>query len=99
MPRYAVIDKGKPFVNKLMSSLCEQFKFSQHKSSMYTGPANGLVEPFNKTLYNLLKMMVSKSKQDWHENLGEVLWAYRTSSKMQSTLYALVCGVEAVLPL
>ena len=43
-----------------MDKLCEKFKFKQYKSS-----ANGLVEAFNKTLCNLLKKIVSKSKRDW----------------------------------
>ena len=43
--------------------------------------------------------MVAKSKCDWHERLGEDLWAYRTTYKTptQSTPFALVYGVEAVL--
>jgi len=64
VPRYVVTDDDNPFVNKLMSSLCEKFKFSQQKSSIYNSPANGLVEAFNKTLCNLLKKVVSKSKRD-----------------------------------
>ena len=66
---------------------------------MYHAPANGLAEAFNKTLCNLLKKVVAKSKRDWHERLGEALWAYRTTYKtpMQSTPYALVYSVEAVL--
>jgi len=64
VPRYIVI--GKPFVNKLTSSLCEKFKFPQHKSPIYTAPANGLAEAFNKTLCNMLKKVVSECKQDWH---------------------------------
>jgi len=49
----------------------------------------------------MLKKVVSKSKRDWHEKLGEVLCAYQTSYRMptQSTPYALLYGVEAILPL
>ncbi|XP_074289157.1 uncharacterized protein LOC141614298 [Silene latifolia] len=45
--------------------------------------------------------VVAKSKRDWHERIGEALWAYRTTYKTptQATPYALVYGVEAVLPL
>ena len=101
VPRYIITDNGKPFFNSLMTSLCEKFKFAQHKSSMYNAPANGLAEALNKTLCNLLKKVVAKSKRDWHERLGEALWAYRTTYKTptQSTPFALVYGVEAVLPL
>jgi len=35
--------------------------------------ANGLAEVFNKTLCNLLKNFVAKSKRDWHERLAESL--------------------------
>lgn len=43
--------------------------------------------------------MVSRSKKDWHERLGEALWAYRTTHRTptQATPYSLVYGVEAVL--
>ncbi|KAL0342548.1 UNVERIFIED_CONTAM: hypothetical protein Scaly_1917400 [Sesamum calycinum] len=68
---------------------------------MYYAAANGLAEAFNKTLCNLLKKVVAKSKRDWHERIGEALWAYRTTVRTptQATPYALVYGVEAVLPL
>ncbi|KAL0411413.1 UNVERIFIED_CONTAM: hypothetical protein Slati_3731000 [Sesamum latifolium] len=68
---------------------------------MYYAAANGLAEAFNKTLCSLLKKVVVKSKCDRYERIGEALWAYRTTVRTptQSTLYALVYGVEAVLPL
>ena len=101
VPQYIIIDNGKPFYNKLMTELCEKFEFKQHNSSMYNAPANGLAEAFNKTLGSLLKRVVSKTKQDWHERIGEALWAYRTTFRTptQATPYSLVYGVEAVLPL
>ncbi|KAL0298748.1 UNVERIFIED_CONTAM: hypothetical protein Sradi_6534600 [Sesamum radiatum] len=68
---------------------------------MYYAAANGLAEAFNKTLCNLLKKVVAKSKRDWHERIGEALWAYMTTVRTptQATPYALVYGVEAILPL
>ncbi|KAL0453891.1 UNVERIFIED_CONTAM: hypothetical protein Slati_1367200 [Sesamum latifolium] len=67
---------------------------------MYYAAANGLAEAFNKTLCSLLKKVVVNSKRDWHERIGEALWAYKTTVRTptQSTPYALVYGVEAVLP-
>ena len=59
-----ITDNGKPFLNKLKTSLCEKFKFAQHTSLMYHAPTNGLTEAFNKTLCNLLKKVVVKSKRD-----------------------------------
>ncbi|XP_049399702.1 uncharacterized protein LOC125863722 [Solanum stenotomum] len=75
--------------------------FIRRKSSMYHAAANGLAEAFNKTLCNLLKKVVSKSKRDWHERMEEALWAYRTTNRTptQATPYSLAFEVEAVLPL
>lgn len=46
-----------------MHGSCNKFGFKQYDSSMYNAPANGLAEAFNKTLCNLLKKVVSKSKE------------------------------------
>ena len=97
VPRYIIIDNGKPFYNKLMSNLCERFNFKQHNSLIYNTPANGLVEAFNKTLCNLLKKIVDKSKREWHERVGKALWACRTHT--QAIPYSLAYGVEVVLSL
>ncbi|PIN01383.1 hypothetical protein CDL12_26104 [Handroanthus impetiginosus] len=68
---------------------------------MYYATTNGLAEAFNKTLCNLLKKIVAKSEKDWHERIEEALWAYRTTYRtpIQATPYALVYGIEAVVPL
>ncbi|XP_015072546.1 uncharacterized protein LOC107016654 [Solanum pennellii] len=101
IPRCIVTDNGTQFNNKLMSSLCEKFSFKQRKSSMYNAPAKGLAEIFNKTLGNLLKKVVAKNKRDWHERVGEGLWAYSTTFRTatQATPFSLLYGIEVVLPL
>nr|XP_009618788.1 uncharacterized protein LOC104110924 [Nicotiana tomentosiformis] len=60
--------------------------------------------PFdNKLIRSLCENLkvVSKNKRDWHEKIGEALWAYRTTFRTatQATPYSLVYGVEVVLPL
>ncbi|XP_038889223.1 uncharacterized protein LOC120079111 [Benincasa hispida] len=94
-------DNGRQFFNSLMDRLCEKFKFKQYKSSIYNAAANGLAKAFNKTLCNLLKKVVSKLKRDWQEKISEASWAYHTTHRTPTrvTLYSLVYGVEAVLPL
>ncbi|XP_075074360.1 uncharacterized protein LOC142161965 [Nicotiana tabacum] len=64
---YLCYDNGKAFDNKLMNKICDLFGFKY--SSMYYVAVNGLAEAFNKTLCNLLKKVVSKSKRDWHEKM------------------------------
>ncbi|KAA0050334.1 uncharacterized protein E6C27_scaffold88G00600 [Cucumis melo var. makuwa] len=101
IPHRIVTDNGRQFANTLMDKLCEKFNFKQYKSSMYNAAANGLAEAFNKTLCSLLKKVVSKTKRDWQEKIGEALWAYRTTHCTPTgvTPYSLVYGVKAVLPL
>ncbi|KAL0284239.1 UNVERIFIED_CONTAM: hypothetical protein Sangu_2837400 [Sesamum angustifolium] len=79
VPRYIIPDNEKPFCNSRMDKLCKTFYFKPRNSSMYCVAANGLAEAFNKTLCNLLKKVVAKSKCGWHERIGEALWAYKTT--------------------
>ncbi|XP_010267873.1 PREDICTED: uncharacterized protein LOC104604980 [Nelumbo nucifera] len=101
VPRYIITDNEKPFSAALVTQLCDKFGIKQRFLTMYNAMANGLAEAFNKTLCKLLEKIVSKSKRDWHERLDEVLWAYRTSypTAANATPFALVYGVEVVLPL
>ncbi|TYK25806.1 uncharacterized protein E5676_scaffold436G00080 [Cucumis melo var. makuwa] len=101
IPHRIVTDNGRKFANTLMDKLCEKFDFKQYKSSLYNAAENGLAEAFNKTLCSLLKKVVSKTKRDWKEKIGESLWAYRTTHRTPTgvTHYSLVYGIEAVLPL
>ncbi|KAA0050120.1 uncharacterized protein E6C27_scaffold675G001370 [Cucumis melo var. makuwa] len=101
IPHHIVTDNGRQFANTLMDKLCEKFNFKQYKSSMYNAATNGLAEAFNKTLCSLLKKMVSKTKRDWQEKIGEALWVYRTTHRTPTgvTPYSMVYGVEAILPL
>ncbi|KAM1588550.1 hypothetical protein ACFX10_027551 [Malus domestica] len=84
-----------------MDKLCEKYKFKQHKSSMYHAPANGLVEAFNKTLCNLLKKVIIRTKRNRHKTISKALWAYRTTHRTptQATPYSLIYSVEVILPL
>ncbi|KAL0291241.1 UNVERIFIED_CONTAM: hypothetical protein Sangu_2542400 [Sesamum angustifolium] len=95
------VDVVGPLTKSSGDKLCQKFGFNQRNSSVYYAAANGLAEAFNKTLCNILKKVVAKSMRDWHERIGEALWVYRITVRTptQATPYALVYGVEAVLPL
>ncbi|XP_070034269.1 uncharacterized protein [Nicotiana tomentosiformis] len=73
IPRYIIMDNEKPFDNRLMNKICNLFGFKQRNSSMYNAAANGLAKAFNKTLCNLLKKVVSKSKRDWNGHIKEAI--------------------------
>ena len=46
VPQYIITDNGKPFFNKLMTSLGKKFKFTQRKSSMYHVPVNRYIAKY-----------------------------------------------------
>jgi hypothetical protein len=61
---------------------------------------NGAVEAANKNLKKIIQKMVVTYK-DWHEMLPYALHAYHTTvrTSTNATLYSLVYGMEAVMPL
>ncbi|CAN6699606.1 unnamed protein product [Malus baccata var. baccata] len=69
--------------------------------SPYYPQSNGQAESSNKILVNIIKKMVIESPKNWHEKLGNTLWAYRTSKRAGTgtTPYALTFGQDAVLPM
>ena len=79
-----------------MDKICDLFGFKQSNSSMYYAAANGLAEAFNKTLCNLLKKVVPKSKRYWHDKMEEALWAYQTTHRTptQATPYSFIFGTK-----
>ncbi|XP_070672232.1 uncharacterized protein [Malus domestica] len=64
VPRYVITNNGKQFSNRLVDELSKKYKFKQQKSSMYHASANGLTKAFNKTLCNLLKKVIGRTKRD-----------------------------------
>ena len=101
VPRWIAHDNGPQFVSYSFQRFCAKFRIQSISSTAYYPPANGLAEAFNKTIEKLLKKLVSRTKRDWEEKLGECLWAYRTTvqTPTKATPFSLVYGAEAVLPL
>ena len=84
-----------------VAELVEQHRVEMVQSSPYKPQSNGQVESFNKILKQVLRKTVADHQRDWHERLPEALWSYRTSARVSTgvTLFMLVYGTEAILPL
>ncbi|KAK3008790.1 hypothetical protein RJ639_014534 [Escallonia herrerae] len=87
VPESVIADNAKYFKEGALYKLYANYNIKYNHSSRYHASENGLAEAFNKTLCKILKKMA--------------LWAYRTTfrTSTRATLYALVFGSEAVLPL
>ena len=70
----------------------------------YSTPAypqsNGQTKATNKTIINGLKKRLEWAKGNWAEELLNILWAYRTTSRRSTgeTPFSMTYGVEAVIP-
>ena len=80
--------------------LLKEYGIKHHKSSPYRPQTNGAVEATNKNVKNILRKMTGNCK-DWLSKLPFALWGYQTSirTSTRATLYALVYGMESVLPI
>ncbi|XP_075640520.1 uncharacterized protein LOC142612295 [Castanea sativa] len=69
----------------------------------YSTPAylqsNGQAEAVNKAIVNGLKKMLEGTKGIWAEELPNILWAYRTTTRRSTreTPFSLMYGGEAVI--
>ncbi|XP_075665436.1 uncharacterized protein LOC142635107 [Castanea sativa] len=99
VPQVIIYDNGSHFEGKVRRVM-EEYGIEHHKSSPYRPQANGAVEAANKNVKNILAKMVLTYK-DWAKKLSFALWGYRTSIRVATgaTLYYLVYGSEAVLPI
>ena len=61
--------------------------------------ANGQTEVMNRSLLKIIKTWLEGEKSAWPEELPNVLWAYRLTTKvpMRETPFRLTFGTEAVI--
>jgi ribonuclease HI len=100
IPHSIVTDNGKQFDNKKVREMCEELGIKKHFSSPHHPQANGQVEAVNKTIKYTLKRKLDASKGAWVEELPQVLWAIRTTSRTATgeTPFSMTYGAEAMSP-
>ena len=84
----------------MIVELYTKWKIKHSNSSPYMPKMNGVVEAANKNIKKIIQKMVVTYK-DWHEMLSFALYTYRTTvrTSTRTTLYSLVYGMKAVMPL
>jgi hypothetical protein len=82
-------------------TMTNKFGIKLLHSTPYYAQSNGQAEASNKIIINILKKMVADNPRDWHNELYNTLWAYRTSKRTPTatTPYALTFGHDAMLPM
>src|SRR6266498_6115384 len=70
-------DRGIHFVNEVIQKLTDKFRIRHSLFSPYHPQSNGLVECFNRTLYEGLAKM-AEIINDWNSYIQPVLFSYQT---------------------
>jgi len=76
IPRRIHSDRGSQFTLKMMSEVSRLLSIQQPTTSPYHAMGNGVVENFNKTMKNMLKVAAERPK-DWHRYLTPLMFAVR----------------------
>ena len=69
------IDQGREFQSELFRLVCEKFGIQQTLTAPHRPNSDGLIERFNRTLKQLLKIFASENPKDWDDHLPFLLMA------------------------
>ena len=72
-------DQGQQFECDLFQQWTEYMGSVKRRSSVYHPQSNGLVERWNKTIVNMLKVACALDQKDWHLHLAKAMFAYNSS--------------------
>ena len=81
IPRSIVSDNGPQFDSRVYRDFCQELKIRNLYSTPRYPQSNGQAEASNKTLLTALKKRLDSAKGKWVEELPEVLWTYRTTTR------------------
>ncbi|GAU49854.1 hypothetical protein TSUD_129960 [Trifolium subterraneum] len=100
IPQVVVTDNGTQFTNKKFQEFLATIGTTQHFTSVEHPQTNGQAEAANRVILRRLRRRMGASKENWTEELHNVLWSYRTTplSTTGETPFRLTYGTEAVIP-
>ena len=99
IPRVLISDNGTQFVGAKFTKYLSEHGV-KHKASVCHPQTNGQVEVTNRIILRGIEKRLGASKRRWPEELPNVLWAYRTTSRTSTgeTSFKLAFGTEALTP-
>ena len=100
IPRSIVLDNQRQFDSRVYRNFCQELKIKNLYSTPWYSQSNDQAEASNKTLLTALKKRLDAAKGKWVDELPEVLWAYRTTTRRPISIspFALAYGMETIIP-
>jgi transposase InsO family protein len=80
-PNKNITDNVASFRSEPLIKFFEHFGIALIHSTPYYLQGNGLVEPSNKILINIIKRLLEENKKSWDSKLKFALWADRVTTK------------------
>ena len=99
VPYTIVSDNDKQFDYNKFKEFCDNLQIKKVFSSVVQPQANGHVEAINKMIKHNLKMKLEDLKGQWADELGKVLWVYKTTTITSTgeTFFSLSYGYEVMI--
>ena len=100
VPVQIIHDRAAEFLSDVLQETAEVLGVTQLPTSGGHPQTDGMVERLNRTLKQMLSKIVSKGGRDWDDQLGAVLFAYRTAPHASTgmTPFSLVYGRDPRVP-
>ena len=98
--RIIILDNAKQFDNPKFRKFYQDLGIKNHYYSLRHPQANDQTEVTNRSLLKIIKTQLELAKWAWLEELPNVLWAYRTTTRVptREMTFRLTFGIEAVIP-
>ena len=99
IPRTIRSDNGRQFDSQGFRDFCSSLGIKNQFSSLGHPQANRQTKVTNRTLLKIIKARLDKAKGAWPEELPNVLWAYRTTTRTSTgeIPFRLTYGTETVI--
>lgn len=102
VPQELHSDQGTNFESAVFAEMCRLLGIRKTRTTAYNPKSDGMVERFNKTLVNIVSMLIEpkRKQRDWDECLPFATFAYRCSPQESTgeTPNMMMLGREVMLP-
>ncbi|XP_022111409.1 protein NYNRIN-like [Acanthaster planci] len=103
VPEVLLSDQGSNFESQVFTEMCHILGIDKARTCPYNPKSDGLIERFNRTLVNMVPMMIEpeRRQRDWDEKLPLATFAYRATPQESTgeSPNMLMLGREVRLPI